>query len=463
MIHWRMHTISIVAVIVAFIITSPSIVMSATDSRCVPSTQTDKNEMQARGIPQSFQVCPEDRVILGIGQNFDQWYSQLKSNSPCNKNTCTLSCRTRNTGAQVCGPVASKWNSIGCHSNNNTAIFPSVPYGFAAHIELLRNYCGKQGRCTITSVINKWAATTAERHSAYSNFVSRTAGIPVNQVFDPNNIELMGRLALSMACFEAGAMPYKADELKQGLVMAAGGKKVPVPSNVGELLNESQKGSYSANPNYSSSDLQGFEDQYRQNIRQRLDNYDPKEFQSSSPSSGQENSGSSPHNPIPSEQPKPEEKLTDPKNPNTEQLLKDQKKLDGIDPLLLKGIPLPEKTDPVEPDPKKPKERSMLDDVVDFFKPKVQPNEPSPKTQKSSELPRINDVAGSEGIIKTVVRGGTTQRPITSSPFALAPNTFTSGQNNYQSTYSDSTLISAFRTSLNTLQDLFARISGAFF
>lgn len=225
--------------------------------------------MKARGLPPATQVCPADREILGIGQNFDQWYAKLRSNSPCNKNTCTLSCRTRNTGAQVCGSVATKWNSIGCHSNNNTAIFPSVAYGFAAHIELLRNYCGKQGRCTITSVVNKWAATTDERHAAYANFVSRNAGIPTNQVFNPNDVELIGRLALAMACFEAGSMPYNVDELKQGLAMASGGAKVPVPSNVGQLLEESQKGGYAVNPIYTPNDLRQFQTDYDQYLLQR--------------------------------------------------------------------------------------------------------------------------------------------------------------------------------------------------
>jgi hypothetical protein len=225
--------------------------------------------MKARGLPQAAQVCPADRAILGIGQDFNQWYAQLRSNSPCNKNTCTLSCRTRNIGAQVCGPVATKWNSIGCHPNNKTAIFPSVAYGFAAHIELLRNYCGKQGRCTITSVVNKWAATTDERHAAYANFVSRNAGIPTNQVFNPNDVELVGRLALAMACFEAGAMPYSVDELKQGLAMASGGAKVPVPSNLGQLLEESQKGSFAPNPVYTPSELRQFQTDYDQYLLQR--------------------------------------------------------------------------------------------------------------------------------------------------------------------------------------------------
>ena len=223
---------------------------------CRLSTVQDKAEMAARGIPQKFEVCPADEKILGIGRDFEQWYAQLKAQLPCNKNTCTLSCRTRNTGAQVCGPTATRWNSIGCHPNNRTAIFPTVSHGFAAHIELLRRYCGERGRWTIGGVVQQWTATAGDR-SAYANFVSRNAGIPVNQVYNPNDIDLVARLAMAMACFEAGSLPYSADELKQGLIMASGGARVPVPSNVGQLLNESMTGGYATNPSYSPNSHPG--------------------------------------------------------------------------------------------------------------------------------------------------------------------------------------------------------------
>jgi len=204
--------------------------------------------------PVDQQVCPGDTLYLGIGENFDQWYAQLKSQSPCSKNTCTLSCRTRNTGAQVCGPVSRKWNSIGCHPNNNTAIFPSVAYGFAAHIDLLRQYCGSKGRCTIASAIQMWApASDGNNPTSYAATVSRWAGVPANQVFNPNDIELMGRIALAMSCVEAGSLPYSVDDLKQGLAMAGGGARVPVPTNVGQLLQDSLTGSYAANTGFTSN------------------------------------------------------------------------------------------------------------------------------------------------------------------------------------------------------------------
>lgn len=214
---------------------------------CRTATAEDHARMEARGLPKGFQVCPADEKILGIGQNFESWYAQLKTQSPCNKNSCTLSCKTRNTGAQVCGPTASRWGSLGCHPNNRTAIFPTVSHGFAAHIELLRRYCSERGRCTIDRVVQQWTAVAGDR-AAYANFVSKQSGMPINKVFDPNDIDVVGRIALSMACFEAGSLPYNADELKKGLVMAGGGPRVATPSNVGDLLNESLSGSFSANP-----------------------------------------------------------------------------------------------------------------------------------------------------------------------------------------------------------------------
>lgn len=226
----------------------PALTLAATqapDQGCRTPTAKERADAVARGLPgDSYQICPKDIEATQIGQNFDQWYARIKAMSPCNKNTCNLACRTRNTGAQVCGTTASKWNSIGCHPNNKTAIFPTVAHGFAAHIELLRRYCGQRGRCTINSVVQQWTAVAADR-PAYAAFVSRAAGIPANQVYNPNDIDMMARLALAKACFEGGALPFSADDLKKGLAMAAGGEKVPVPSNVGELLNESLTGSYS--------------------------------------------------------------------------------------------------------------------------------------------------------------------------------------------------------------------------
>lgn len=244
--HLRFHLSAALFLISALIIPS-SIFAQQPNAGCHLATDAEKAAMVARGIPASFQVCPADMKILGIGQDFEVWYAQLKTQSPCNRNTCTLSCRTRNTGAQVCGPTATRWNAIGCHPNNRTAIFPTASHGFAAHIELLRRYCGERGRCTIGRVVEQWTATVGDR-PAYASFVSKNSGMPINQVYDPNDIDLVGRIALSMSCFEAGAMPYDVAELKRGLIMAGGGARVPVPPNVGELLNESLTGSYAENP-----------------------------------------------------------------------------------------------------------------------------------------------------------------------------------------------------------------------
>jgi hypothetical protein len=235
-----------VVLIAALIILPSSLGAQEFGAGCRAPTDAEKLEMTARGLPISFQICPADMKLLGIGQDFDQWYAQLKTQSPCNQNSCKLSCRTRNTGAQVCGKTSRKWGSIGCHPNNQTAIFPTASHGFAAHIELLQRYCGERGRCTIGRVIEQWTATVGDRPS-YASFVSRNSGMPVNKVFDPNDIDLMGRIALSMSCFESGSMPYPAAELKKGLIMAGGGARVPTPPNVGQLLQESLVGNYEQN------------------------------------------------------------------------------------------------------------------------------------------------------------------------------------------------------------------------
>jgi hypothetical protein len=224
---------------------------------CHASTPAEQQRRRDLGLPAIYQTCPGDTQYLGVGQGFEQFYAQLRSQSPCNRNTCTLSCRTKNTGAQVCGPVATRFNSIGCHPNNRTAIFPTVSHGFAAHITLLRNYCGQRGLCTISRMIATWAPAShaGNQPAVYAATVSRWAQIPVNQVINPNDIDVVGRLAVAMSCFEAGSLPYTVEELKQGLVMAAGGPQVPVPPNAGAVLNEALTSPYT--PNAYQGNLNG--------------------------------------------------------------------------------------------------------------------------------------------------------------------------------------------------------------
>jgi hypothetical protein len=252
--------INLLVVLAFFLVPSSVALADATppiSPGCHASTPAEQQRRRDLGLPAIYQTCPGDTQHLGIGQGFEQFYAQLRTQSPCNRNTCTLSCRTKNTGAQVCGPVATRFNAIGCHPNNRTAIFPTNAHGFAAHITLLRNYCSQRGLCTISRMIATWAPAShaGNQPAVYAATVSRWAQIPVNQVINPNDIDVVGRLAVAMSCFEAGALPYPVEDLKQGLVMAAGGPQVAVPPNVGALLNESLTSPYT--PNAYQGNLNG--------------------------------------------------------------------------------------------------------------------------------------------------------------------------------------------------------------
>jgi hypothetical protein len=109
--------------------------------------------------------------------------------------------------------------AIGCHPNNNTAIFPTASHGFAAHVDLLRRFCGTQGRCTINRLFGPSASYTAVvgDRAHYAAFVSRMSGVPVDKVFDPNDAGVMGRIATSSACNEGGGFPWTPREIAQGL------------------------------------------------------------------------------------------------------------------------------------------------------------------------------------------------------------------------------------------------------
>jgi hypothetical protein len=204
----------------------------------------DTAALKARGIHSEI-LTEKDKQILNIGE-FKEFVQQLKTRPPCNRNpTGNLAYRTRNTGAQVCAGMSRKWQSIGCHPNNNTAIFPTHSHGFAAHVDLLRRFCATQGRCTINRLFGdngRNSYFTDSNKAPYLNFVTRNSGIPLNLVFNPNDAGVMGRIAASSACYEGGGFAWTAAEIEAGLRMAFGGPPVSIPSNVGELLNESLAG-----------------------------------------------------------------------------------------------------------------------------------------------------------------------------------------------------------------------------
>ena len=200
--------------------------------------------------------APASADSASMSPEFMQWCERFMATNARGSGQCRLACETRNPGAQVYNPIARQFGSTGFSNNNRTAIFPSVVHGIAAHIALIRDMCtrgrpdacnggGVRPRCTLIELKQVWApschvnpAAPGHRNdpSAYANTVARWVGIQPNQVFNPNDKEMMAKIALASARIEIGFVNYNCQQLAQGTAMAYG--QIPpgaVPADVGQL------------------------------------------------------------------------------------------------------------------------------------------------------------------------------------------------------------------------------------
>lgn len=208
-----------------------------------------------------------------LGPEFMQWCQQFMAQYGTGSGRCGLACNTRNSGAQVCGPTASQFGAQGCHSNNRTAIFPSHEQGIGAHAALLRNYCSRQGRCTLARVTEKWAPASHFNPSApgsrndptsYANTVAKWLQMSPSQVFDPNNIDQMAKIVVGMSRLENGSVKFTCNEAVKGMHMAFGLTPVVAgPAGIGSLI----EGNTATGQLYQSlfNQNQGFGDPFNQN------------------------------------------------------------------------------------------------------------------------------------------------------------------------------------------------------
>ncbi|MFM2414921.1 MAG: hypothetical protein RI911_614 [Candidatus Parcubacteria bacterium] len=189
----------------------------------------------------------------GLSPAFMQWCQNFMARHGRTSASCKLACETKNPGAQVYNPIAKQFGSTGFDPNRNrTAIFPSVVHGIAAHIALIRDMCtrgrsdacggggGRRPRCTLIELKQVWAPSChgGNNPSTYANTVAQWVGIQPNQVFNPNDMDQMAKIALASARIEVGFVNYTCEQLAQGTAMAYG--KIPpgsVPADVGQMKN----------------------------------------------------------------------------------------------------------------------------------------------------------------------------------------------------------------------------------
>ena len=180
----------------------------------------------------------------------------------------TADARTPYTGAQVdmaaleaiwaSWPASAKANCsavLGCRSGNpmNVGTFhgkvreykfdrDGMPTdGIAAGINLIRQWCQNEGRCTLMRVFEKYAPYDP-RHPGndpveYANNVGQWLNMNPNQVYNHHDITTMAKVALGVVRFENGKFHWGPEAVKRGAelafqVWAAGAP----PKNLGEII-----------------------------------------------------------------------------------------------------------------------------------------------------------------------------------------------------------------------------------
>ena len=88
--------------------------------------------------------------------------------------------------------------------------FQDMAHGFRAGLMNLRSYI-KQGRNTVSKIIEKWAPSSENDTNSYVQNVLQRTGFKADQVIDPNNKEQMTKLAYAMAISENGTAPDMKD------------------------------------------------------------------------------------------------------------------------------------------------------------------------------------------------------------------------------------------------------------
>lgn len=181
------------------------------------------------------------------------------SDTACQNNPGSLTCRTNNPGALTWAPWEAKYGGQPCGERNNTACFPSLEHGLAAKIDLITGsrYLGGENNTILRMLCNGYAPNSDGNNCAsYATFVQNQTGIPMNQTIDPKNPDQVGRIAMAMARMENGRfVPFTPQQLENAMAMVNGGT-VPAgtPGFVARTLQGTNGGTQFSSPfNYNSS------------------------------------------------------------------------------------------------------------------------------------------------------------------------------------------------------------------
>lgn len=107
--------------------------------------------------------------------------------------------------------------------------FETPEAGIRAAVKLLQTY-KKQGKTTITDILEKFAPATENETGRYIKNVSEWTGFAPDEQLDTSNPEVANKLIRAMMKQEIGGVPYSDDVIARGVSAGLGGKYEPVTS-----------------------------------------------------------------------------------------------------------------------------------------------------------------------------------------------------------------------------------------
>ena len=130
--------------------------------------------------------------------NYDYTSRGYRNNNPLN---------LRITGNRWKGKVPQAQNTDGSFEQ-----FQTMAYGFRAALIVLRRYIRKYSRCTIESIVQRWAPTEDGNDPVrYADVVAARTGIHRTATIEANDKERLCQIAAAMAYVENGSAPQMDD------------------------------------------------------------------------------------------------------------------------------------------------------------------------------------------------------------------------------------------------------------
>ncbi len=177
----------------------------------------------------TFSESPDTQPQVKIADALAPMCAQLGgcSDTACQYNSGSLTCRTNNPGALTWAAWEAKYGGQPCGQPNNTACFPSVEHGLAAKIGLLTGprYFGGENNTILSAICNAYATNAAGNNcAAYATFIQNQTGIPMNQTVDAQNPEQMGKIIMAISRYENGKfVAFTPQQLETAMSLVYGG------------------------------------------------------------------------------------------------------------------------------------------------------------------------------------------------------------------------------------------------